>query len=153
MDRIMDSVSRVQVPNAILLGEVSRLLDDGKDVILMTKGCSMLPFIRGERDSVNLRKLDVLEVGDIVLARVKEDVYVLHRVFSVDGDAVTLMGDGNLKGKERCRRADICGTAIEILREGGKVVDCRGRKALALARIWRFLLPLRRYMLAVYRRL
>ena len=149
----MDSPSRVIVPNAILLGEVTSLLGEGKDVILMTKGNSMLPFIRGERDSVNLRKLDVVDVGDIVLAQVREGVYVLHRVFAVDGDIVTLMGDGNLKGKERCRRSDISGTAIEILRDDGKVVDCRGRKAFVLARIWRMLRPFRRYILAIYRRL
>ena len=149
----MDDASKVIVPNAILLGEVTSLLNEGKDVILMTKGNSMLPFIRGERDSVNLRKLESLAVGDIVLAQVREDVYVLHRVFSVDGSIVTLMGDGNLKGKERCRRSDISGTVMEILKDGGKVVDCRGRKALALARIWRLLLPFRRYILAVYRRI
>lgn len=149
----MDNASKVVVPNAILLGEVSSLLDEGKDVILMTKGSSMLPFIRGEKDSVNLRKLDGIAVGDIVLARVREGVYVLHRVFSVDGDIVTLMGDGNLKGKERCRRSDVCGTVMEILKDGGKVVDCRGRQAFAKARIWRFLMPFRRYILAFYRRI
>ena len=49
---------KVVVPNAILLGEVKSLLAEGKDVVIPTKGNSMLPFIRGGRDSVNLRRLD-----------------------------------------------------------------------------------------------
>ena len=144
---------KVVVPNAILLGEVKALLAEGKDVVIPTKGNSMIPFIRGGRDSVNLRKLDTLEVGDIVLAEVREGTYVLHRVIEVDGDAVTLMGDGNRLGVERCRREDIAGTALTILKDGEKEVDCRSRKALRRARHWRRLLPFRRIILGFYRRL
>jgi hypothetical protein len=144
---------KVVVPNALLLGEVKALLAEGKDVVIPTKGNSMLPFIRGGRDSVNLRRLDTLEVGDIVLAEIREGTYVLHRVFALDGDKVTLMGDGNRRGTEQCGRADIAGTALTILKENGKEVDCRSRRALRRARAWRRLLPLRRILLGFYRRL
>ena len=129
------------------------LLAEGKDVVIPTKGNSMIPFIRGGRDSVNLRRLDTLEVGDIVLAEVREGTYVLHRVIGLEGDAVTLMGDGNRRGVERCRREDIAGTAMTILKDGAREVDCRSRKALRRARNWRRLLPLRRLILGFYRRL
>ena len=144
---------KVVVPNAILLGEVKSLLAEGKDVVIPTKGNSMLPFIRGGRDSVNLRRLDTLEAGDIVLAEIREGSYVLHRVIVVDGDTVTLMGDGNRRGVEVCRRKYIAGTAMTILKDGVKEVDCRSRKALRRARNWRRLLPLRRIILGFYRRL
>lgn len=149
----MLSSSKVTVPNAILLAEVTEILQEGKDVILMTKGNSMLPFIRGEKDSVNLRKMDGVKVGDIVLAQVRKDVYVLHRVFAVDGQDVTLMGDGNIRGTEHCTLSDISGTAFEILKANGKTVDCRSERALRQARLWRGLLPFRRYILAIYRRI
>ena len=141
------------VPNDILLGEVKSMLAEGKDVVIPTKGNSMLPFIRGERDSVKLRKLDTLEVGDIVLAEISEGKYVLHRVFALEGDIVTLMGDGNLRGMEQCRRRNIAGTAITILRDGEKEVDCRSRKARRRAGRWRALLPFRRIILGIYRRI
>ena len=144
---------KVVVPNAVLLGEVKSMLAEGKDVVIPTKGNSMLPFIRGGRDNVNLRKLDTVDVGDIVLAELKEGVYVLHRVFAVDGDAVTLMGDGNRRGVEHCRLEDIAGTAMTILRDGSKEVDCRGRKAMRRARAWRRLMPFRRIILGIYRRI
>ena len=146
-------MNKVVVPNAILLGEVKSLLAEGKDVVIPTKGSSMLPFIRGSRDSVALRKLETLEVGDIVLAEIRKGVYVLHRVFELDGDDVTLMGDGNLRGVEKCRRCDVAGTALKVLKDGVKEVDCRGTKAMRKARIWRRIRPFRRIILGFYRRL
>ncbi|MBO4757298.1 MAG: S24/S26 family peptidase [Bacteroidales bacterium] len=147
-------MNKVVVPNSILLGEVKSMLAEGKDVVIPTKGNSMLPFIRGGRDSVNLRRLDTLEVGDIVLAEIREGVYVLHRVFAVDGDSVTLKGDGNLRNVEQCRRSDIAGTALNILKENGREADCRGRKAMRRARAWRTMPTLfRRVFLGIYRRI
>ena len=145
-------MNKVVVPNAILLGEVKRMLAEGREVVIPTKGNSMLPFIKGVRDSVKLRKLDTLEVGDIVLAELREGVYVLHRVFALDGDKVTLMGDGN-RTVEHCRRGNIAGTALAILQDGKKEKDCRSPRALRRARAWRKLLPFRRIILGFYRRL
>ena len=144
---------KIVVPNAILLGEVKELLSEGKDVVIPTKGNSMLPFIRGTRDCVKLRRLDTVDVGDIVLAEIREGVYVLHRVIEVDGDRVLLMGDGNRRGCERCRRGDIAGTALTILKDGVKEVDCRSPRALRRARNWRRLKPFRRIILGFYRRI
>ena len=146
-------MKKIELPNDILLSEVTSLLKEGKDVIIPTKGNSMLPFIRGERDSVNLRLLDTLEEGDIVLAQIRPGVYVLHRVWSLDGDCVTLMGDGNLRGVEKCRRCDVSGTVMTILKDGGREVDCRSAGARRRAAAWRRLKPFRRIILGIYRRI
>ena len=135
------------IPNEILLGEVTSLLAEGQEVVLLTKGGSMMPFLRSERDSVALRKLDKVEVGDIVLAHLGGGRYVLHRIIAIDGDNVTLMGDGNLKGTESCLKSDISGTVVRILKASGKeYVPGKGRW-------WRALKPFRRYILGVYRRI
>ena len=135
------------IPNEILLGEVTSLLAEGQEVVLLTKGGSMMPFLRSERDSVALRKLDKVEVGDIVLAHLGGGRYVLHRIIAIDGDNVTLMGDGNIKGTESCLKSDISGTVVRILKASGKeYVPGKGRW-------WRALKPFRRYILGVYRRI
>ena len=135
------------IPNEILLGEVTSLLAEGQEVVLLTKGGSMMPFLRSERDSVALRKLDKVEVGDIVLAHLGGGRYVLHRIIALDGDNVTLMGDGNIKGTESCLKSDISGTVVRILKASGKeYVPGKGRW-------WRALKPFRRYILGVYRRI
>lgn len=135
------------VPNDILLGEVTNLLSEGQEVIILTKGCSMLPYLRSEKDSVVLRKKDDVEVGDIVLAHLGGGRYVLHRIFKLEGDKVTLMGDGNVKGQEFCTKSDISGTVIRFIKQNGK------EKVPGKGRVWRFFLPVRRYLLAFHRRI
>jgi SOS-response transcriptional repressors (RecA-mediated autopeptidases) len=144
-------MQRITVPNKVLLLEVTRLLDEGQIVILRVKGNSMLPFIIGDRDSVVLQKARLLQPGDIVLAHLEDGRYVLHRVIRCNGDDIILMGDGNLQGAERCKRIDIVGQAIKIIRNG-RYVDCSARSERRNAELWKRLLSLRRYLLAVYRR-
>ncbi|MBQ6244798.1 MAG: S24/S26 family peptidase [Bacteroidales bacterium] len=134
------------LPNDILLGEVAAVLREGREAIITPLGNSMLPFIRGGQDRVVLRKEPDLAVGDIVLIHTGGR-YILHRVLTVEGDAVTLMGDGNLRGTEHCTRAEVLGTVSEILSPDG-----RSRKP-GKARLWRTLRPIRRYILAIYKRL
>ena len=135
------------IPNDILLGEATEILAEGKEVVLMTKGSSMLPFLRSEKDSVALRKSEGVEVGDIVLAHLGGGRYVLHRVIEVSGDNLTLMGDGNLKGTEKCRKEDVSGTVVRIIKPSGR------EKKPGKGRFWLAIKPLRRYILAVYRRM
>lgn len=109
------------VANDILLTSVCEMLSEGKDVVLKTKGCSMMPFIVGDRDSVLLRR-EEWGVGDSVLAHLPNGQFVLHRVQSIDGDRVTLKGDGNLQGVEHCLRSDVAGRVVQVLK-GDKPVD------------------------------
>ena len=136
-----------QFPNEVLLGEVDRMLAAGRDVVLVPKGRSMLPFIRGEIDKVLLRKYpeSQLKVGDIVLAHFEER-YVLHRIIALEGDKVTLMGDGNLQGTEQGMRNEVAGKVVEIITPAGRHhKPTRGW-------LWRKLLPIRKYLLKVYRK-
>ncbi|MBP5571255.1 MAG: S24/S26 family peptidase [Bacteroidales bacterium] len=141
-------------PNEVLLPEVSDLLAHGSEVEIRTKGSSMLPFIVGERDSVRLKAFPSYEVGDAVLAEVARGRFVLHRIVKIDGDSVTLKGDGNLVGTEHCSLASVKGKAVAVVRPGGKVRDFAGPRALRRARRWNAL-PyfVRRYYLAILRRL
>ena len=134
------------VPNDILLGEVAAVLREGREAVITPTGNSMLPFIRDGRDRVVLRRLDEIAVGDIVLMHTGGR-YVLHRVIGIDGEQITLMGDGNLKSVEQGTRAEIVGTVTEIIRPDGRSI--RPGKG----RLWRALKPVRRYILAIYRRL
>ena len=134
------------LPNEFLLGEVAAVLRDGREAVIIPTGNSMLPFIRGGVDRVALRACPEAAVGDIVLVNI-DGRYILHRVIAREGDALTLMGDGNLAGTERCSAADVLGAVSEIIRPFGR------RRAPGHARLWRFLKPVRRYLLGIYRRL
>ena len=137
------------LPNEIFLEEVGSLLAEGREVEMMTKGTSMLPFIVGDRDSVILKKesCDSLRPGDIVLARRSPGNYVLHRIVAVAGDRVTLRGDGNVYGIETVGIEDILGKVTAVVSPSGR------KRVPGNAYLWRSLNPfVRRCFLALYRR-
>ena len=136
------------VDNDILIPEIGRLLKEGREVRFTPSGESMRPFIEGNKDSVLLRAADVIRMGDIVLADLG-DRFVLHRVIEIDADgtALTLMGDGNLRGVEYCAFKDVLGVVIGIYWPSGR------RKLLSRAWLWRHTLSLRWLGLKIYRHL
>ena len=145
----------MKIANDILIPELARLLNEEKEVRFTPSGNSMRPYIEGEADSVILAPLArAPRRGDIILARViapnGQRLYVLHRLVRIERDengeeAFILMGDGNLQGEEVCSRADIIGRVAAIERPDGK------RKPLTRGRLWYRLLPLRHYLLKIYR--
>ena len=90
--------------------------------------------------------------GDIVLARLSSGSYVLHRIISINGTEIILMGDGNIRGTEKCRVGDVIAVSERIIRNG-KAVECRSEKHLRKVAIWQMLRPVRRYLLAIYKRI
>lgn len=146
------TMKKIVVPNENLIPEIVSFVEEGREVSFTPKGMSMLPFIRGERDSVLLGMPLGLSVGDIVLARHIGERYVLHRIIRLDGDSVVLMGDGNVAGREYCSRSDVLAKVTRIHRNG-KEVDCGSASHRFLSFMWKILLPVRRYLLAAYRRI
>lgn len=138
-------MEKVVLPNEVLLGEVARLLGEGREVVMTPKGNSMLPFIRGEVDRIKLLKPDKLCVGDIVLAYFGNR-YILHRIVAINGDEIILMGDGNLKDTEQGNRSDVVGKVVEIITPDNR--QHKPRKAW----LWRHTLFLRKYLLKIYRK-
>lgn len=144
---------KMTLPNEILLAEVSNMIGEGHPVVILTKGNSMLPFIRGDKDNVELVRPENPAEGDLALCQISPGHYVLHRIIAIEGDNVTLKGDGNLTGTEHCRREDICGIVTKILRKGGRTIDCSSPSFRKRSRMWAGLpYIVRRYTLAIYRR-
>lgn len=145
---------RLLLPNLHLLGEMENMLADGQSVMQKATGNSMLPFIVGGRDSVLVwcpSRIQALQVGQIALAHLPDSRYVLHRIVRIHGAEIVLMGDGNLKETESCRFPDITGVVTRIIRNG-RYVDCDSGSERRKAEIWGRLLPIRRYLLYIYRR-
>ena len=135
-----------------IVAESIRRVENDERETLPVNGHSMLPFIVGWRDCVILEKPVHPRVGDVVVAWVEGRRYVLHRIIRIDGERVTLMGDGNLKEKEHCRLNDVKALATHIVDVRGKTHDLYNRWRRWTARIWWYIRPVRRYLLAIYRR-
>jgi len=148
-----DDIKTIQIANEVLLPEVVRLTDKGHTVTLPLRGYSMRPFLEDGRDKALLKKPAAIGVGDAVLAEIAPGRYVLHRIVAIEGDAVTLLGDGNLT-TEHCRLSDVKATAIGFYRKGRATLDSTsGRKWRLYSWLWTRLRPVRRYLLAAYRRI
>ena len=133
------SQSRI-IPNAELFAVARDMLLEGKSVRIAVNGESMLPFFRSG-STITLRPL---QEGDIrkynVVMADAGHAFVVHRIIEVNEEDVLLFGDGNIKRGERVKRQQIYGA-----------VDC-SRIHIFFAKIWLWMRPIRRYPLAIFRR-
>lgn len=155
----------VQLNNAEFLPHVCALVEEGHNVSIRAKGNSMRPFLESGRDVAVLSRADAYRVGDVVLAEIEKGHYVLHRIDAIhtpqgqpvngatsDPEArVTLRGDGNVRGTESCRLRDVRCIATAFERKGKTWSTQTSRFWRVYSRVWPALLPLRRYLLALYK--
>ncbi len=127
--------------NREMFSVVRDLLLDGSPVKVAVKGQSMLPFFTSG-SAVLLRpiKEEDFRKYNVVLADAGRS-FVIHRIIALDGDNVTLLGDGNYIGTETMTRDKVYG-----------IVDC-SHLHIALAKVWLWLRPVRRYPLWLFRRI
>ena len=136
-----------------VIEEAVRLVQEEVTVTFPVTGQSMLPFIIGGKESVILHAPGLTAVGDVVVARVDGNRYVVHRIINIDGDRVTLMGDGNVRGTEHCLLKDVKARVTHVVSADNKKRDLYSRWRVRAAKLWYWLRPIRRYLLAIYRRL
>ncbi len=141
-------MDKIFLQNAIFLPQVSQFLKEGKTVTLRARGYSMRPFIEHDRDDLIFAYTDKVNVRDVILAEIEEGHFVCHRVEKIEGDRITLRGDGNIRGTEQCTLADVRGKLIKVIRFS-KTWDLEhSRFWKVYSRVWPSLLPIRRYLLA-----
>ena len=124
-----------------------------KSVTFVVRGFSMRPFLENGRDKVILTPPREPNIGDVVLAEVRERTYALHRVIRIKDGTYTMRGDGNpLRMTEDFTYDKIIGLADGFIRKG-KRVSINDRKWRLYSAVWKALTPFRRILLAIYRRI
>lgn len=142
------------IANDLIIPEVAELIRGGRSVTLTARGNSMNPFIVDRRDRIVLGPFaeEQLQPGTVVLAETDDHRYVLHRIMHRRGDDLLLSGDGNLSGTERTEVRHVIGLMTAVIRKG-KTYYTDGKVWLRYSRMWKRLAPVRRPLLAVYRRM
>lgn len=147
-------ISKLHIANAVLMPEIASLLNEGHTVTLLLKGNSMRPYLVHMRDKALLELPKAIKVGDVVLAEVSPERYVLHRVIKIEngneGPLLTLRGDGNFC-VETCRMVDVIAKATAFYRKGSttpQYVYTFGYQLYSW--LWMNLYPLRRYLLKIH---
>ena len=139
------------IDNGVILSEAVRLVNEGIEVTFPVNGRSMRPFIEGGRDSVVLVKPGTVKRFDVVLARTEDNRHVVHRVLAVEGGRVTLMGDGNLCGRETCDMCGVLAKVTQVVRPGGVRRPLDSASMRLAVKLWVAFLPFRRILLKLYR--
>ena len=134
-----------------IIDEAVALTNDGYSVTLPVTGRSMLPFIIGGKESVILAPPTGLKRGIVALAWVENRRYVLHRIERIEGERVTLMGDGNLAGREYCSLADVKAIATHVVDSSHNRHYLYSQWRKAASAVWWTLLPIRRYLLIIWK--
>ena len=129
------------IDNRELFAIARDTLLEGSSVRVSVRGQSMLPFFRSG-STITLRPIREgdLRKYNVVMADAGKS-FVVHRIIDVNDKYVTLLGDGNCIGTERIERDKVYG-----------IVDCSPLH-LFFAKIWLWLRPVRRYPLAIFRRI
>ena len=136
--------------DAMILAEAIRLVGEGVEVTFPVNGRSMRPFIEGGRDSVVLVRPTNVKPMDVVLAKTEDNRYVIHRVLEMAGERVTLMGDGNLQGREHAECKQIYAKVTHVVHPNGYKKSLYTPFIQFVQKMWVSLLPLRRYLLKLY---
>lgn len=143
----------LSIPNALLIPELVKIMDEGHTITITPKGVSMRPFLESKRDKAVLKKATNPQTGDVVLAEVAPRRYVLHRIIKISDGIVTLRGDGNI-GVEKCRVKDVKAVAVGFYRKGRETLDrTDGRKWKIYSWAWTKLFPIRRYLIGAYKKI
>ena len=149
-----NGITQKRVNNHLFMQEITRAFRDGKkSVTFVVRGFSMRPFLENGRDKVILTPPREPKVGDVVLAEVREQIYALHRVIKIENGTYTMRGDGNpLWMKEQFTEENIVGVADAFI-INGKTVPTAGSRWRNCSRFWKLMTPMRRLLLAIYRRI
>ena len=137
-----------------MMQEISRLISEGKTISISAKGYSMNPFIVHMKDQITLGSWtdDQIKKGAVVLVRDVRGCYIIHRIIKREGNVLTLMGDGNIGIIETAYVEDIIALMHAVIKKG-RTYSVKSLRWRLYSWLWKLLTPVRRYPLAVWRRL
>lgn len=147
-------MSTIVKEQGVMMQEISRLISEGKTISISAKGYSMNPFIVHMKDQITLGSWtdDQIKKGAVVLVKDVRGCYIIHRIIKREGNVLTLMGDGNIGIIETAYVEDIIALMHAVIKKG-RTYSVNSLSWRLYSWFWKLLTPVRRYPLAVWRRL
>lgn len=148
---------KLSVENEVFLPLVVEKIQEGHVATIYARGNSMRPFIEDGRDKLVFGRADKIAVGDVVLAEVTESHFVCHRIERICQGIITMRGDGNVPnrktgaGTEVFPEENVRAKLVQVVRKGKTYTLATSRTWKFYSALWPRLLPVRRYLLALYR--
>ena len=143
----MQAPTSIYIPNELFFAEVQAQIRQGKKVKIRVRGNSMLPFIRNNDEALLIPPTpEKIKKGTPIVAVTDELGIVLHRIYRIDGNRITLLGDGNIHQFEHTSPERVIATVSHYYR--GKHTLRTDSWAMRMAgRLWMAAHPWRRKVL------
>lgn len=137
----------VYIPNELFFAEVQAQIRQRKKVRIRVRGNSMLPFIRNNDEALLIPPApEHIKKGTPVVAQTDELGIVLHRIYRIEGNRITLLGDGNVNQFEHTSPDRVIAVVSHFYRGKHTLrTDSLGMKLVG--RLWMAAHPWRRKVL------
>jgi hypothetical protein len=113
----------------------------------------MLPFIRNNDEALLIPPTpEHIQKGTPVVAKTDELGIVLHRIYHIEGNRITLLGDGNVNQFEHTSPDRIIATVSHYYR-GKHTIKINSWYMYLIGRLWMAAHPWRRKVLVVASRI
>lgn len=144
--------SSLYIDNHLFFAEVECQLRQGKQVRIRVRGNSMLPFLHDEDEALlALPQTAELRKGKIVVAHTDMGI-VLHRIIRVEGEKITLLGDGNVARYEHTTPEQVI-AVVKHYYHNGHTCNPDSWRMRVEAFGWYLIRPYRGYVLEALRRI
>lgn len=140
------------VKAAELFSLTREIIDQDGHAWITVTGNSMYPFLKGDRDSVELSKTSFKEIkrGDIVLIRRLSGAFVLHRVLKKGKDSFYIIGDAQ-QWVEGPLTAEQLQAIVTSIKRKTRVIKCNNPLYKAGVFVWMIVIPVRYRIFSVVR--
>lgn len=139
----------IYIPNQLFFAEVQAQIRQGKKVKIRVRGNSMLPFIRNNDEALLIPPTpEHIKKGTPVVAQTDELGIVLHRIYHIEGNRITLLGDGNVNQFEHTSPDRIIATVSHYYR-GKHTLKLDSWYMYLIGRLWMAAHPWRRKVLTL----
>ena len=138
------------LPPEILMDKLIGLLEETESVPLVISGGSMVPFLVHGRDSVYLSKVTApLKRGDMILYRRDNGRYILHRIWRIEKESYTMVGDAQTVLEPGIRPDQVL-ARVTAVRRKGKLLRSGSFWWEFFEKVWIRIVPLRRALMSAY---
>lgn len=143
----MNHITRTVSPEVLFYDYSELLATPGVEALPVTiSGNSMAPFLKHGRDTVFLARIkEPIKRGDMILYRRPSGAYILHRVYKVKNDSLTMIGDAQITLEPGIPTANAAAIVTAVTRKGKRLT--KGSPVwLFYEKLWLALVPIRPFI-------
>ncbi|MHB8062192.1 MAG: S24/S26 family peptidase [Ruminiclostridium sp.] len=127
---------------------IKEILNDGRKAWIIVTGMSMYPFLREDKDCVELCATNIgsIKRGDIVLIKRVSGEYILHRVHHKEKEHFYIIGDAQQWIEGPLKPEQLVAVVTAVKRKDHQFT-CQSKWWKLLVKVWINIIPLRHLIL------